>query len=69
MNDRRLLTDDTLNLIRAYSNRITLVDTIEDNDASWDNLSVDEAYLAGLKDGKTELAQDILEAQDLINYN
>ena len=46
-----------------------MIDNVEDGDASWDNMSVDEAYLAGLKDGKTELANDILEAQDMINYN
>ena len=69
MNDKRLLTDGVVAMIQLWSQRLTMIDNVEDGDASWDNMSVDEAYLAGLKDGKTELANDILEAQDMINYN
>lgn len=56
-------------MIRLWSDRFTFQDEGEDDPSVWDKLDVDSAYLKGVLDGKTEFARDILEAQDLINYN
>jgi hypothetical protein len=69
MDSKRLLTLHTLNMIRSLADRLTLQDAVDDGDCTYEGLTVSEAYMAGFKDGKTELANDILEAQDLINYN
>lgn len=74
MHDKRRLTDGTLATIRLWSKRTTLQQEAEyaeeeGKESPFDNMSVTEIYLAGIRDGKTELANDILEAQDLINYN
>ena len=69
MNDKRLLTDRTMAMIKLWNNHTTLLDLISDGEASWANQTPQEAYLQGVRDGKAEFAQDILEAQDLINYN
>ena len=69
MDSKRLLTLHTLNMIRSLADRLTLQDALDDGDIKQEDLTLETAYEAGFKDGKTELANDILEAQDLINYN
>jgi hypothetical protein len=69
MHDKRRLTDGTMEMIKLWSTHTTLLDRISDGEASWDNQTPEEAYLEGIRAGKAEFAQDILEAQDMINYN
>lgn len=67
MHDKRRLSDEMLRIIRAWSKQLTLEEEMEDGLP--EALDVEEAYIRGIRDGKAELSRDILEAQDLINYN
>ena len=67
MHDKRRLSDEMLRIIRVWSKQLTLEEEMEDGLP--EALDVEGAYDRGVRDGKAELSRDILEAQDLINYN
>lgn len=67
MQDKRRLSDGMLRIIQGWSKDLTLEE--ESENEIEDELSVGDAYLRGIRDGKVELSRDILEAQDLVNYN
>ena len=69
MHDKRRLSDAMLFIIKGWANQFTKEESFEDDIDPFENMSNTEIYLAGMRDGKTELSRDILEHQDLINYN
>lgn len=63
------LSPEMIQIIKAWYERPHNYDDPEFDVDTEVNGDIYEAYLLGIRDGKTELATDIMESLDLINYN
>lgn len=62
------LSRQTIKLLKAWQESVRSVYP-EDDEGFEELADIYAAYDAGLRDGKIELATDLIEELDLINYN